>query len=216
MIDHIRESCKISCEILSECFDNFYFETEIEVAKWLRKKTKERNCKVAFPPLVVSGNNFLEIHHNSNKTKLKKFIIVDFGVKYEGYCSDVTRMLYKGKPGKEELEMYELIVKVQKNALKNSELRKDYCDIDLKARIDLGRYKKYFEHSLGHGVSRKIHQKPWVNFKSKDIVKENDVVTIEPGVYTKKFGIRIEDTILIRKNKVEILTPLSKKLIVLD
>ncbi|MEK6856456.1 MAG: M24 family metallopeptidase, partial [Nanoarchaeota archaeon] len=79
MIEHIRKACAISCEILEECFHNFNFKTEIEVAKFLRKKAKERNCKLAFPPLIVSGNNFLEIHHKSNKTKLKKFVIIDFG-----------------------------------------------------------------------------------------------------------------------------------------
>jgi len=141
MIDYIRESCKISCEILRDCFDNFNFETEIEVAKYLRKKAKEKNCKLAFSPLIVSGNNFLEIHHKSNKTKLRGFVIVDFGVKYGGYCSDVTRMLYKGVPSKEELELYKLVVKVQGNALNNLSLGKDYCDIDMKARIDFGEYK---------------------------------------------------------------------------
>jgi len=216
MIDYIRESCKISCEILRDCFDNFNFETEIEVAKYLRKKAKEKNCKLAFSPLIVSGNNFLEIHHKSNKTKLRGFVIVDFGVKYGGYCSDVTRMLYKGVPSKEELELYKLVVKVQGNALNNLSLGKDYCDIDMKARIDFGEYKKYFEHNLGHGVGKKIHQKPWITFKSKDAVKENDVVTIEPGIYAKKFGIRIEDTVLVKKNKIEVLTNLSKELIVSD
>ena len=216
MMDYVREACRISCEILKECFDNFDFETEIEVAKYLRKKTKERNCKLAFPPLIVSGNNFLEIHHKPDKTKLKGFVIVDFGIKYKRCCSDVTRMLYKGKPSKEELKLYKLVVEVQENALKNLELGKDYCDLDLKARTDFGEYKKYFEHSLGHGVGKRIHQKPLISFKSKNCVKENDVVTIEPGIYTKNFGIRIEDTILIKKNKIEILTPLSKELIVLN
>src|SRR3989344_1374927 len=98
MIDYIKEACKISCEILEDCFSSFYFETEIEVAKYLKEKAKERNCKLAFPSLIVSGSNFLEIHHKPNKTKLNKFIIVDFGVRYNNYCSDVTRMLYKGKP----------------------------------------------------------------------------------------------------------------------
>ncbi len=216
MIEYIRKACKISCEILEECFHNFDFKTEIEVAKYLRKKAKEKNCKLAFPPLIVSGNNFLEIHHKPNNTKLKGFIIVDFGIKYNGFCSDVTRTLYKGKPSKEELELYNLVVKVQANALKNLRIGIDYCDCDLKARTDFGEYKKYFKHGLGHGVGKKIHQKPWINFKSKDTVKENDVVTIEPGIYTRKFGIRIEDTVLVRKSKVEILTPLSKELIVLD
>jgi len=215
-IEKIKKSCKISCEILKECFDNFNFNTEKDVVKYLRKKAKDKNVKVAFPPLIVSGKNFLEIHHKSDNTKLKGFIIVDFGVKYDGYCSDITRMVYKGKPTKEEIGLFNLVLKVQNNSLKNLKIGKDYCDLDLKARVDFGEYKKYFEHSLGHGIGKKIHQEPWINFKSKDIIKENDTITIEPGIYTKKFGIRIEDTILIKKNKVEILTPMKKELIILD
>ncbi len=215
-IENIKLACEISCSILEECFSNFDFETEIEVAKYLRKKTKERNCKLAFPPLIVSGNNFLEIHHKSDKTRLKKFIIVDFGVKYKGYCSDITRMLYKGKSSKEELDLYNLVKKVQKFALDDLKVGTDYCDVDLKTRKNFGKYKKYFEHSLGHGIGKKIHQKPWINFKSKDVVKENEVITIEPGIYTKNFGIRIEDTVMVKKGEIEILTPLKKELIVLD
>src|SRR3989338_6473126 len=113
MMDYVREACRISCEILKECFDNFDFETEIEVAKYLRKKAKEKNCKLAFSPLIVSVNNFLEIHHKPDKTKLKGFVIVDFGVKYRGYCSDITRMLYKGNPSKKDLELYSLILNLQ-------------------------------------------------------------------------------------------------------
>ena len=216
MIDYVREACKISCEILKECFDNFNFGTEIEAAKYLRKKAKEKNCKLAFSPLIVSGNNFLEIHHKPDKTKLRRFVIVDFGVKYMEYCGDITRMLYKGNPSKEELKLYNLVRKVQKNALENLRVGDDYCDLDLKARRDFGEYKKYFEHGLGHGVGKKIHQKPFINFKSKDVVKESDVVTIEPGIYTKKFGIRVEDTVLVKKNKIEVLTDFLKELIVLD
>ena len=215
-IENIKRACEISCNILRKCLSNFNFNTEKDVAKYLRKKTKEKNCKLAFPPLIVSGKNFLEIHHKSNNTKLKGFVIVDFGVKYEGYCSDITRMLYKGDPNREESKLFELVKEVQRNAFKNLRIGIDYCDIDLKARNNFGRYKKYFEHSLGHGIGKKIHQEPWINFKSKNVVKENDVVTIEPGIYSKSFGIRIEDTVLITKNEAEILTPMSKELIILN
>ncbi|MBI2105567.1 M24 family metallopeptidase [Candidatus Woesearchaeota archaeon] len=213
-IENIKKSCEISCDILKDCFLNFNFKNEIEVAKYLRKKAKEKNLKLAFPPLVVSGNNFLEIHHNSNNTKLKGFVIVDFGVKYKDYCSDVARMLYKGEPSREEFKLFELVRNVHEKALKNLKIGKDYCDLDLQARVDFGNYKKYFEHSLGHGVGKKIHQEPWINFKSKNVIKENDIITIEPGIYSENFGIRIEDTILIRKNKIEVLSKLGRELVI--
>lgn len=216
MIDYIKESCKISCEILKECFSYFNFKTEIEVAKHLRKKTDERNCKLAFPPLIVSGKNFLEIHHEPDKTQLKKFVIVDFGVIFKGYCSDVTRMLYKGKPSKNDLEIFNLILNLQETALKEIKVGMNCFELDMMIRDGYGRDRKNFRHSLGHGIGKRIHQTPWISSKSKYKFKENDIVTIEPGWYTKKTGIRIEDTVLIKKNKIEVLTDLSKELIILD
>ncbi len=216
MIEYIREACKISCEILEECFHDFNFETETEVADWLRKKTKERNCKLAFPPLIVSGNNFLEIHHKPDKTKLKKFIIVDFGVRYKGYCSDVTRMLYKGKPSRKDLKLYGLILDLQETALNEIKIGMNCFELDIMIRDGYGKDRKNFRHSLGHGIGKKIHQIPWIKSFSKCEFKEQDVVTIEPGWYTKNKGIRVEDTVLVKKNGVEVLTSLSKELIILD
>ncbi|MAG52738.1 MAG: hypothetical protein CMH62_02130 [Nanoarchaeota archaeon] len=217
MIDSIKKACEISCSILKECIDNFdNFKTEKDVANFLKKKVKEKNLKNAFPPLIVSGNNFLKIHHISNNTKLKGFVILDFGVKVGGYCSDITRMVYKGKPNKEELELFNLVLEVYNKSLEDLKIGVDYCDVDLNARINFGKYKKYFKHSLGHGVGKKIHQNPKISVASEDVVSENDVITIEPGIYTKKFGVRIEDTILVNKNGNEILTSLNKELIILD
>tara|TARA_Y100000310_G_scaffold268591_1_gene281272 strand:- start:183 stop:833 length:651 start_codon:yes stop_codon:yes gene_type:complete len=216
MIDSIRKACEISCEILKECVDKFSnFKTEKDVVKFLKEKIKEKKLKMAFPPLVVSGKNFLEIHHKSNKTKLKGFVIVDFGVKVNNYCADITRMLFVGKPSKKDLELFNLVLEVYEKALSEIKIGNDYCDLDVNARINFGEYKKYFKHSLGHGVGKKVHSKPHISPSSENIVKENDIITIEPGIYSKDFGIRIEDTILVGE-KIEILTKMKKELIVLD
>tara|TARA_Y100000034_G_C6878321_1_gene402055 strand:- start:905 stop:1555 length:651 start_codon:yes stop_codon:yes gene_type:complete len=216
MIDSIRKACELSCGILEECVSNFSsFKTEKDVAKWLRKEAKEEGVKLAFSPLVIC-KNFLKIHKKPEGVKLNGFVILDFGVKVDGYCGDVTRMLYKGKPSKKDLELFDLVLGVQEKALKDLEIGKDYCDVDLDSRINFGKYKKYFKHSLGHGVGKKVHQKPSVSVASGDLIKEGDVITIEPGIYSKKFGIRIEDTVLVTKKNAEVLTKMSKKLIVLD
>ncbi len=216
MIEEIKKACEISCEILKECFSNFYFETEIEIAQYLKEKTEERDCKLAFPPLIVSGNNFLEIHHKPNETKLNKFIIVDFGVRYNNYCSDVTRMLYKGRPSRKDLEIFNLILDLQETALKEIKIGMNCFELDMMIRDGYGKSRKKFGHSLGHGIGKRIHQSPWITPRSKDKFQENDVVTIEPGWYNKNRGIRIEDTVLIKKKRVEVLTKLSKELIILD
>lgn len=217
MIDFIKKACEISSEILKECIDNFgNFKTEKDVVNWLRKETKERNVKLAFSPLVVSGKNFLEIHHKSNNTELKGFVILDFGVKYKGYCGDVTRMVYKGKPSKKDLELYDLILKIHKTCINEMKVDMNCFELDMMARDGYGKDRRKFKHTLGHGVGKKIHQPPWIGPFSKYKFKENDVITIEPGWYSKTKGLRIEDTILLTKNKKEILTNLSYDLKILD
>jgi Xaa-Pro aminopeptidase len=216
MIDSLRKACRISCDILEKCIDNFKFKTEKDVFDFLVSESKKKNVGLAFDPVVVSKGNYLEIHHEANDTKLEGFVIIDFGIKVEEYCGDVTRMVYIGKPNDEEVEMYKLVLEVQEKAINSLKIGNDYCDLDLDSRKNFGKFKKYFEHTLGHGVGKKVHQEPWISFKSKNVVKKDDTITIEPGIYSKDFGIRIEDTILVLKNKVEVLTKMSNELVVID
>ncbi len=141
---------------------------------------------------------------------------MDFGCKYKGYCSDMTRTLFLGSPNKHEKMLYNLILNCQNKSIKKIKVGMDYCDLDINARLLLKNYKKYFLHSLGHGVSKKIHDEPRVSVISNDKVKRGEIITIEPGIYLKEgnreIGIRIEDTIYIGR-KIEILTKSNKKLI---
>lgn len=217
MIESIRKACEISSNILKECVDNFSeFETEKDVDKWLRKKAKEQDIKLSFPPLIVSGKNFLEIHKKSDNTKLKGFVILDFGVKYKGYCGDITRMVYKGKPSKKDLEVFNLVLDLYETAVKEMKIGMNCFELDMMIRDGFGKDRRKFKHTLGHGVGKKVHQPPWISPVSKHKFKEGDVVTLEPGWYSKYKGVRIEDTILINKNKKEILTKMDKELVVLD
>jgi len=123
MIDSIRIASKLSAEILGECINNFSnFKTEKDVANYLKNKTKQNNLKLAFPPLVVSNKNFLEIHHKPNNTELKNFVILDFGIRYKDYCGDITRMVYKGTPTKKDLELYNLILSIHKTCIKEAKI----------------------------------------------------------------------------------------------
>ena len=99
------------------------------------------------------------------------------------------------------------------SGIKTLEIGKSCFDIDMKVRKELGKLRKYFIHSLGHGVGKKIHEKPSLSYRSDEVLKKGDVVTVEPGIYFKgKYGIRIEDCIFLG-NKKEVLTKSSKKLI---
>ena len=214
-IGYIKKACRASDEILKKCFKNFKkLKTEKAVANFLENETKKRGLELAFPTIVASGSSASMPHYEPQNIKLKKgFCIIDFGVKYKGYCSDTTRTVYIGNPSKKELEFYEFILQKQEDAIKNIALNHTGSKIYNKLRDSLEKYEKFFNHGLGHGVGIKVHELPNITDKSKDRIENNMVFTIEPGVYFKNnSGIRIEDTILF-KNKAISLTKISKNLL---
>ena len=215
-IKNTKKACEITDKIFKECFDNIKnFKTEKKIYNFLLKKTRENKCKPAYKP-IVANNNWI-IHPKPRKYKLKEgFLLIDFGVKYKGYCCDETRTIYLGKPYKKDIELYNLILKIQETAIKNLKLGIE-CSKFSKKHVDLFKgYRKYFIHALGHGVGKRIHQGPRISEKSKDNFEKNTIIAIEPGLYFKnKYGIRIEDTILI-KDKPIILTKTGKKLISIE
>jgi len=218
-IRKIKKACSITDKIfriLIKKLKNKEFKTELDIYNFLKQKIKENDCTLAFKPVVATAKNAAIIHHKANNTKLKKrFLKIDFGVKYKGYCSDCTRTFYLGKPSKKEKRLYKLVLDIQQTCI-------NYCypgmscnDIDAIARAGFGKYRKNFVHGLGHGVGKRVHQAPSLAPNKRGYLKENQVITIEPGVYFKnKFGIRIEDTILI-KNRPVILTKTKKELIII-
>lgn len=153
-------------------------------------------------------------HHEPKNEKIKKgFCVIDFGVKYKGYCSDITRTAYVGKPSQKEKEIYNMLLKIQKDAISQVKENKKCSELYNFVNESLGKCKKYFTHGLGHGVGVEIHEMPNLTLNSKDRIKNNMVFTIEPGIYFPgKFGIRIEDTILFKNNPIS-LTTTSKDLI---
>lgn len=216
-IEYLTKASAITSKIVNDCIKNIKtFKNELEVASFLKKQTKKYKCKLAFKPIVAFGSNSAVIHHKPNKRKLKKgFLLIDFGVKYKSYCSDISRTIYLGEPTKYERKMYNLVLKAQLNSIKKTKPGVKANDIYFTATKTLGNYKKYFTHRLGHGVGKRIHEGPSLGRKNNNKIKENTVLTIEPGIYLKrKFGIRIEDTILVKKKGIKILTKVPKKLIV--
>jgi len=210
----IKKACVISDHILAKCFSNFKkFKTESDVRAFLEYETKKRGCDLAFPTIVASGVNAVKPHHETKVSRLKKgFCIIDFGVRYKNYCSDTTRTIFFGKISKKEKEIYNFLLAVQKDLIKNIKTGKNCSAVYNECIKSLKKYAKYFTHGLGHGFGIRIHELPNLTEKSKDKIVSNMVFTIEPGIYLKRFGIRIEDDILIEKNKVKVLTKVPKEL----
>jgi len=214
-IECIRKACEITDEIFSLIIKNIKsMKTEKDIDNFIRREARKRKLRISFPPVVASASNAAEIHHKPKKTKLKKgFLVLDFGVKYKGYCSDMTRTVYIGKASAKEKKIYNRLLSIQKSAVKKAKAGAECFAIDIFVRKKLRELREYFLHSLGHGVGKKIHEKPNLSPKTCDILKNGDIITIEPGIYLKKkFGIRIEDSILVGK-KPETLTKSKKRLI---
>ena len=192
--------------------------TEIEVANLIKKTYISYGVNVlSFPPIVAFGKNTANIHHQPNKTKLKRgdTIMLDFGCAVNHYCSDMTRTFFFGEPSKRQERIYLAVLEAQNraiNKLKKGERRAKV--IDKTARDFLNKnFKNNFKHGLGHGVGTVIHE--WPNFKpkSEDILPVGCVMTVEPGLYFKGWGgVRIEDMVLITIKGSKNLTNFPKDL----
>lgn len=159
--------------------------------------------------ILASGKNSADIHAKATRRKIQTgdLVVVDLGARYSGYYSDMTRTFSVGRSSTEEWKILELVKEIQNKAIDRLEVGMKAKEIHnfVETEIERGGYKFY--HAAGHGIGLDVHELPNINSRSKDILKEGMVFTIEPGIYIPgKFGIRFEDMILLRKNKVEILT----------
>jgi len=215
-IQTLKKSCYYADKILKKTIENFNdFKKESEAAAFLEYESRKNGFDISFNPIVASGSNGSIPHHEPCNSKIKKgFCVIDFGIRYKGYCSDITRTIHVGKPGKKEKEIYNLLLTIQKNTINQVKISKKCSELYNYVIKNLGRYQSNFTHGLGHGVGVEIHELPNLTLNSKDKIKNNTVFTIEPGIYfPKNFGIRIEDTILF-KDKPVILTKTSKDLLI--
>ncbi len=218
-INKIREACKITDEIIEKCIDNFKkFKTEAAVMEYIESQTKKLGLLNSFQTIVASGRNAALPHHITSKKKLKRgFCVIDFGIKFENYCSDMTRTLFIGKPSEKEKGLYNLVLKAQLKSIKNSKIGVKVSDVEIACRKILGKYEKYFIHSLGHQIGIDVHEGTFrLSSKSNDILQKCMVFTIEPGIYINdKLGIRIEDTVLLENICIP-LTKFTKELITIN
>lgn len=215
----IRKACRVTDAIFDNILkQNLKNMTEVELHDFILLEIKKKKLKPSFPPIVTSGKRAgSEIHPQSSNNKMSGFVIIDFGVIYEKYMSDMTRTIFIGNPTKEEKDIYKIILQSEELGI-NIATDGMYCaDVDEVVRNSLGKYNKYFIHMLGHGVGTKIHENPKLYYKlTKPVLKEGMIITIEPGIYIKKkLGIRIEDTCLITQKGCISLTKSPKELIVI-
>ncbi len=213
-IQKIQMACKLTDKILSKFVKNFKkFKTEKDASAFLVYESNKLAEGVSFEPIVASGKNAAIPHHVPSGNMNKGFCVIDFGVKYQGYCSDVTRTIYFGKPNKDEEKIYYDLLENQENAISLIKPGVPIADLCNNAEKNL---KQKLIHSLGHGLGVEVHEMPYVSTNSKDILKEGMVITIEPGEYIEgKYGIRIEDDVLVTEDGQKVLSKFTKKLIII-
>lgn len=171
----------------------------------------------SFDTIVAFGKNSAVPHHRTGESKLEdnSVILVDTGCMVNGYCSDITRTAYFGKPSEKFLSVYNAVLSANLTAIDNITDGTNALDADAYARNllkDKG-YGENFTHSLGHGVGLEIHEFPTLSPKKSDDLSNGMVFTIEPGAYFDgEFGVRIEDTVALINGKVERLFNDSKEL----
>ena len=222
---------KKACQIGDKAFKYILTQikpgiTEKQIASKLANYIRENSAEISFSTIVAFGENAAVPHHQTGDERLSTndLILLDFGVKYNDYCSDMTRTFFLGQPNAEQKKIYDAVLNSQMKSIEyiNSHLssvnNKTYiqaADVDYAARnyiSSLG-YPS-IPHSLGHGIGIEVHESPTLSPISKHILTEGMVFSIEPGIYLPgKFGIRIEDLFVIEKAGLRQLTNSSKELI---
>ena len=212
-----------ACEITDNCFSYIltYIKpgmTEKQISNEIEEYYKSRTEGLSFETIVASGENTSKPHAVPTDRKIQEqdIITIDMGCKVNGYCSDMTRTFFVGSVPEYVKPVYDLVLKNQEQTI---EEMKDGASTRLLTKMvdnDFRLNGYDLIHALGHGVGMEIHEAPYLNFRSDVPLKENMIVTDEPGIYVPgRFGVRIEDTIQITKFGCISLTKSEKNYIII-
>ena len=224
LTDEEINKIRIACEITDNCFTLLlsYIKTgmtEKQIALEIEMYFKTHGADgVSFDPIVAIGENSSIPHWipGDRKVEMADPILIDMGCKYEGYCSDMTRTIFMGCILEEIKPVYDL-------ALKNLELSTKEITDGYTIKTAANMVESDFKvngynliHALGHGVGLEVHELPFIRLKNEANFKENMVIADEPGIYLPgKYGIRIEDTLLVTKDGSERLTKSERGYVVI-
>ena len=193
--------------------------TEREIALELDRCMLKNGAEaLSFETIALSGTSTSMPHGVPSDKQVKdgEFVLMDFGAVYNGYHSDMTRTVCIGKPSEEMEKVYNVVLSAQTACLEKAHAGMTGSELDKIARdiIDDAGYGDFFGHSLGHGVGMEIHEAPNAAPLNKNILKSGAIVTVEPGIYIPgKFGVRIEDFVILTENGNVNLTKCAKNII---
>ncbi len=195
--------------------------TERDVARACEARIRELGAEPSFPPIIAAGENGALPHAEPGEREIGsgELVVFDMGVQLDGYCSDGTRTFATGEPGDEAREVYDLVLAAQLAALAAIRVGASGKEVDAVARemIAEAGHGDHFGHGLGHGVGLEVHESPRLGINSEDELREGNAVTVEPGVYLPgRFGVRIEDLVVVTGDGYRNLSGTSKELQIVD
>ncbi|MGJ8454687.1 M24 family metallopeptidase [Pseudothermotoga sp. U03pept] len=219
-IDNIKKAITVSEKAYLKTLECIKEDmTEMELAAEFEYNMKKFGAQgIAFETIVISGPRTSMPHGRPSNKKIKRNepITFDFGAVVNGYCADITRTIVFGKADDEFKRIYQTVYEAQTLALEKGSAKMSGKMLDSVARnhIESKGYGRYFGHGLGHGLGIEVHESPRVNQSNQELLPQNAVVTIEPGIYIEgKYGVRIEEDVVVSESSLERLTSLSRELV---
>jgi Xaa-Pro aminopeptidase len=194
---------------------------EVEVAAAMECEARLGGAEgMSFSTILAAGARSAVVHGRASAARIPRrgFVVCDFGVILAGYCSDRTRTVHVGHPSREARHLYEAVLEAQEAAIAAVRPGATAAQVDGAARRVLRQRKlaRYFTHSTGHGLGLEIHEAPRLAAGQSQKLEPGMVITIEPGVYVPgKWGVRIEDVVVVTSSGCEVLTPTDKELVVI-
>jgi Xaa-Pro aminopeptidase len=196
--------------------------TERELAAELEFDMRRRGAeRPSFETIVATGPHGARPHADPRDVEVRRgeMVVIDWGARVDGYCSDCTRTLAAGEPDGEAREVYAVVLAAQLAALeavRPGAIARDVAAVAHEV-IDAAGHGEHFGHGLGHGVGLNVHEAPRLAQSSDDELRAGNVVTVEPGIYLPgRFGVRIEDLVAVTEGGCEVLTAVSKELTITD
>jgi Xaa-Pro aminopeptidase len=191
--------------------------TEREFASALENEMRERGAEPSFPSIVAAGAHGALPHSEPRDLAIPTgtLVVVDWGAKIDGYCSDCTRTIATGDLDEEARDVYALVRRAQQAGLEAVRPGPTGREVDAVARelIDEAGHGDRFGHGLGHGVGLEVHEGPRLSKAGDEALVAGNVVTVEPGVYLPgRFGVRIEDLVVVGDDGAEVLSGFTKDL----
>ncbi len=194
--------------------------SEMDIKAEIVYYMNRQGAEPAFDPIIASGPNSSLPHATPTNRKIEAgdFVTMDYGCRFEGYCSDFTRTVAISRIDKEMQKVYDVVNRAGEEAFGALKAGAAAKDVDAAARsyINEAGYGAEFGHGLGHGVGMQIHEAPTLNALCEDILEPGMVVTVEPGIYLKgRYGVRIEDLCVVTRDGFDNLTAAPREMIII-